>query len=220
MLCPIYRSLATRIKLRSKLISMPQTTEIHSLRIGLFFGSFNPVHNGHLAIADYMLSHTDIDRLWWVVSPCNPFKKESDLLSDKHRLEMVKLAIADRANMEVSDVEIHLPRPSYTIHTMDYLEEHYPNHTFVILMGSDGLEKFDQWKSSHLLVKRYKRYVYPRPDTPTDLLAHISNGELIPAPQMPISSTIIRNRIQQGLPLQGWVPAAVERYITQLALYV
>ncbi len=132
-------------------------------RIGLFFGSFNPIHIGHLAIASWFVEFTDIDKVWFVVSPQNPFKEKKSLLADHHRLAMVRIAVEDDARFQVSDIEFKMPKPSFTIDTLTYLEEKYPDKKFVLITGSDQLPTFDKWKNPDRLLELYQMYVYARP---------------------------------------------------------
>lgn len=191
-----------------------------SAHIGLFFGSFNPVHVGHLQIADYMLSHVPMDELWWVVSPNNPLKKHSDLLDDRHRLQMVELAIAGRRRMRTCDIEFFLSKPSYTIHTLDSLTEKYPAYRFSLILGSDCLDTFDQWKQADEIIRRFHRYIYPRPGTPEAQMRHLENADVVHAPEHPVSSTAVRARIRQHLPIRDLVPDPVEQYIQANKLYL
>lgn len=188
-------------------------------RIGLFFGSFNPVHNGHVAIARHMLAHGGLDELWVVVSPRNPFKSEEDLLADEERLRMVQLAVAGCDGIRACDVEFGLPRPSYTIHTLRYLSQQYPGKHFVLIIGSDCLNQFHQWRAADEIIRDYPRLVYPRPGTDPELMANIPNGRLVEAEYMDISSTRIREMIRSGLAVDTLVPPAVAAYIRRHRLY-
>jgi len=134
-----------------------------SLKIGLYFGSYNPIHIGHLAIANYMVEYTDIDQLWFVVSPQNPFKKKANLLDDYHRLELVNRAVENDDRLRASNIEFSLPKPSYTVDTLAYLKDQHSNYHFQILMGSDNLESFHKWKNYETIVENYGVIVYPRP---------------------------------------------------------
>jgi len=131
------------------------------MNIGLFFGSFNPVHIGHIAIAGYLAQFTELDQVWMVVSPHNPLKEKSSLLADYHRMAMLKLAIEHTPYLKASDVEFHLPQPSYTVNTLAHLEEKYPAHRFMLILGSDNLQSFMKWKNHEVILKRYKMIVYP-----------------------------------------------------------
>src|SRR6266480_5905849 len=133
------------------------------MKIGLYFGSFNPVHVAHLIIASHILNETDIEKIWFIISPQNPFKIESNLLNEYHRLHLVRLAIEDDNRMKSLDIEFSLPKPSYTINTLIYLEEKFSEHEFSIVMGSDSFQNFHKWKNCEVIVKNYMIYVYKRP---------------------------------------------------------
>ncbi len=141
---------------------------------GLYFGSFNPIHIGHLAIANFMIEFSELEQLWFVVSPQNPLKEKKSLLKDYHRLEMVRLAVEDDERFRASDIEFKLPTPSYTIDTLTYLEEKHPGRKFQLVMGADGLSTFHKWKHADLIVKKYHRLIYPRPGTDLDTVAHLA----------------------------------------------
>ena len=136
--------------------------------IGLFFGSFNPIHIGHLIIANYMINFSDLTEVWFVISPQNPFKEKKTLLSEHHRLELVRIAIEDNNNLKVSDIEFKLPQPSYTINTLTYLQEKYPKKKFSLIMGEDNLKTFHKWKNYEEIIKYYELYIYPRPNCKQD----------------------------------------------------
>jgi nicotinate-nucleotide adenylyltransferase len=182
------------------------------MKTGLYFGSFNPIHIGHLAVANYMVEFTDLDDLWFVVSPHNPLKSKSVLLSDERRLRMVELALDGDLRFRASDVELQLPRPSYTIDTLHFLEATFPEREFIVIMGSDGLPTFDQWKEYKQIEEKYKRYIYPRPGFPVKAET-TPNIVLANAPQMDISSTFIRMSVQQGKDVRYFVPEKVWEYI-------
>lgn len=194
-------------------------------RIGLFFGSFNPVHIGHFAIAGYMKEFTDLDELWFVVSPQNPLKLKSSLLSDRDRLHLVDLAIGDNEDLKSSDIELNRPPPSYTIDTMALLTERYPHHRFVLVMGEDNLYTLHKWKNAEELVKRFPIYIYPRPDTlkkENEQLEEIlrkSRVLRVNAPLMEISGTFIRNGIKKGKNMSYYLNPAVWKYITEMHFY-
>jgi nicotinate-nucleotide adenylyltransferase len=189
------------------------------MKIGLFFGSFNPIHIGHLAIANYMVEFTDLDKLWFVVSPHNPLKKKSTLLADHHRLQMVRAAVEDDSRFQASDVEFKLPQPSYTIDTLTYLKEKYPETEFVVIMGSDGLPTFEKWKNYQHLIELYQRYVYPRPGTDPDLLKNLENGQVVNAPLMDISSTFIRESVAKKKDIRYFLPEKVWQYMREMHFY-
>jgi len=166
------------------------------LKVGLFFGSFNPIHVGHLIIADTMQDQTDLDEVWFIVSPQNPLKSSKSLLHEFDRLKMVELATADHYKFKVKDVEFHMPRPSYTIDTLTYLSEQYPSHEFSLILGGDNLNHFHKWKNSEELLNQYKIYVYPRPGKNKDL--NHKNIHFVEAPLLDISATFIRKTISKG----------------------
>jgi nicotinate-nucleotide adenylyltransferase len=182
------------------------------MQIGLYFGSFNPVHIGHCIIASHFVQNTNLDKIWMIVSPQNPFKESSSLLNEYHRLHLVKLATEDESNIKASDIELHLPRPSYTIDTLTYLKEKYPEHEFSIVLGSDGLQNLHKWKNAAILVKEYKFIVYKRPgfEIINTLNARM---EIAAAPLLEISSTHIREMIKQGKSIRYLVPDKVREEI-------
>ena len=189
------------------------------MKTGLFFGTYNPIHIGHLAIANYMAEYTDLKQVWFVVSPHNPHKMKETLLDDYHRLEMVHLAIDDDARFRICDVEFRMPQPSYTIDTMTYLEEKYPMHEFALIMGSDNLRSFRKWKNYEALEKKYTRYVYPRiGDDPEEIMKH-PNVVLVTAPRMEISSSFIREAIGSGKDVKFFLPPKVYKYIDKMFFY-
>lgn len=188
-------------------------------KTGLFFGSFNPVHIGHLAIANYMLEYGNIDQLWFVVSPHNPLKEKKTLLADHHRLELTQLAVEEDDRFRVSDIEFKLPQPSYTIDTLIYLEEKHPGREFCIIMGADGLKNFHKWKNPDVLAKKYHRLVYPRPGITREEILQHENISLVEAPQMEISSSMIRKAISEGKDMRYFLPEKTYRYITEMHFY-
>ncbi|MFZ5940316.1 MAG: nicotinate (nicotinamide) nucleotide adenylyltransferase [Bacteroidota bacterium] len=188
-------------------------------KTGLYFGSFNPIHIGHLAIAGYMTAFTDLDELWFVLSPHNPLKDKKSLLDDYQRLELVRLATEDDERFRVSDIEFHLPQPSYTIDTLSYLAEKYPDREFILVMGADGLKTFRKWKNYQVIEANYHRIVYPRPGIGREeILAH-PNVSLVDAPLMEISSSFIRESIREGRDVRHFLPEKVHRYIREMHFY-
>lgn len=182
-------------------------------KIGLFFGSFNPIHIGHMIIANIMAENTDLNKVWFVVSPQNPFKPGKGLLHEFDRYDMVKAAIADHYKLEVSDVEFNLPKPSYTIHTLVYLQEKFPTKKFKIIIGEDNLENFTKWKNHEQILEQFGLYVYPRPQvTNSDLKRH-PHVKMIEAPLLDISATYIRNCIKNKKSIRYLVPEPVEQLI-------
>ncbi len=189
------------------------------MKIGLFFGSFNPIHAGHLIIASYLAHYTGLDKVWLVVSPHNPLKDRNALINMYDRLEMARLATDQAADIVVSDAEFRLPQPSYTIDTLTHLQERYPAHQFSLIMGSDNLASFKKWKNYELILRDYRIYVYPRPGYEgSDLSGHPSIT-FTDTPLMEISSTFIRKSIKEGKNVQFFVPDAVLSFIESKSLY-
>ena len=194
-------------------------------KIGLYFGSFNPIHIGHMAIAGYMIEFGGLDQLWFVVSSHNPLKKKESLLAGHHRLYMTQLAIGENDRLKVTDIELKLPVPSYTIDTLTYLKEKYPNNKFCLVMGEDNLITLHKWKNAILLVKECPIYVYPRPFTekPASLLLDqillAADIHHIDAPLMEISGTFIRNGIKYGKDMSYFLAPAVWKYIKEMHFY-
>ena len=187
--------------------------------IGLYFGSFNPVHIGHLIIANTLLEYSDLDEVWFVVSPQNPFKERGELLADAERLAMVQMSLADNPRLKASDIEFHLPLPSYTIHTLQALGQQHPDTQFSILMGSDNLANFTRWKDWETIIGSHKLYVYPRPGTQSCALASHPHVTMVPVPMLDLSSTHIRAQIAQGKSVQYLVPPQAYHYIQSKQLY-
>jgi len=189
------------------------------LKIGLYFGSFNPVHIGHLAIANYIREFTDLQQVWFVVSPQNPFKKKISLLADFHRLEMINIAIGDSPYFKASNIEFKLPQPSRTIDTLAYLFDKYPEHEFSLIMGADNLVKFDKWKNYQAILKDYKIYVYPRPNIPETRFDKHPSVIWVNAPLIEISSSFIRTSILEKKEVEFFVPRKVWEYIKEMHFY-
>jgi nicotinate-nucleotide adenylyltransferase len=177
------------------------------MKIGLYFGSFNPIHIGHLIIANFVANNTDLERVWLVVSPQNPLKNSSSLLNEYHRLHLVQLALEDDPLLKWSDIEFRLPRPSYTIDTVTYLSNKYPQHQFSIIIGSDSYLNLNKWKNADILKTQYPIYVYTRPGFLTTHEATEVN--LVDAPLLDISSTQIRETIKRGKSVRYMVPNKV-----------
>lgn len=190
------------------------------MKIGLFFGSFNPVHVGHLIIANAMAEDTDLERVWFVVSPQNPFKSSKTLLHEFDRLDMVQMAIEDNFNMEVCDIEFHMPKPSYTIDTMAWLSDKYPQHDFKLIIGEDNLRHFPKWKNHHLILEQYGLYVYPRPGAAPSELKNHPNVRIVNAPLVDISATFIRRRLNEYKSIRYLVPDKVADHIKVRKFYV
>lgn len=189
------------------------------MKIGLFFGSFNPIHMGHLIIANVMAENADLNKVWLVVSPQNPLKPSKGLLHEFDRYDMVKAAIADNYKLEVSDVEFHLPKPSYTIHTLAHLTEKHPGKEFKLILGEDNLENFTKWKNYEEILRHYGLYVYPRPNVTNSELKRHSNVKMIDAPLLDISATYIRNCIRSNKSIRYLVPDVVEQMIRTKQFY-
>jgi nicotinate-nucleotide adenylyltransferase len=190
------------------------------LKIGLYFGSYNPIHIGHLAIANYIVEFTDIDQLWFVVSPQNPFKKKENLLADYHRMELVTRAIDNYERFRASNIEFNLPKPSYTIDTLVHLKERFPNYSFVILIGSDNLENFGKWKNFEIILENYGVIVYPRPGfDKSKILTHKNIMVAENAPLMEISSTFIRDAIKSGKNIRHFMPQKAWEYLDNMNFY-
>lgn len=189
------------------------------MKIGLFFGSFNPIHVGHLIIAEHIIEHTELQQIWFVVSPQNPFKAQKSLLSEYNRLHLVHLAIQNNDHFKASDIEFALPKPSYTIDTLVYLKEKHPNHTFSLIMGSDNLENIHKWKNADILIRDYAFYIYNRPQHMNYNHIQLKDVTFLDAPQLNISSTYIRNQIKQNKSVQYILTDDVRKEIEDLGYY-
>lgn len=190
------------------------------MKIGLFFGSFNPIHIGHLIIGNTMAERGDIDQVWYVISPQNPFKKRSSLLHEFDRLHMVRLAISDNPKLNATDIEFNMPKPSYTIDTLTYLNERYSQHEFRVIMGQDNLNHFHKWKNHERLIEQYGLLVYPRPDTPPSRWDDHPHVKMIQAPEVDISATFIRESIQDAKSIRYLVHDDVADYIRAQQFYL
>jgi nicotinate-nucleotide adenylyltransferase len=186
-----------------------------SMRIAIFSGSFNPIHNGHLAIAREVLVQDAADQLWFLVSPQNPLKKNLGLISETDRLKMVKLAIENQNGMRASDFEFHLPRPSYTINTLEKLRENYPDYQFKLLIGGDNLLIFHKWYQYRRIIDEFGLIVYPRPDFNTQSLPQFPNTTIISAPLIDLSATEIRNKLIKRESITEMVPEKVALFLLQ-----
>lgn len=184
------------------------------MRVGLFFGSFNPIHIGHLVIADVMADQTDLEQVWFVVSPLNPFKSSSSLLHEFDRLKMVELAIEDNFKFRASDVEFNMPRPSYTADTLAYLSDKYPQNEFKLIIGEDNLVHFHKWKNYESVLENFGLYVYPRPQVDkSKIKIKNENIKYIDSPMLDISATFIRSSIRNDHSVQYLLPSSVIDYI-------
>lgn len=189
-------------------------------KIGLFFGSFNPIHIGHLIIANYMANHTELDEVWFVVSPQNPFKEKKSLGNMYDRLEMVNLAIGDTENLKASDIEFKLPQPSYTIDTLVYLGEKYPTKDFFLIMGEDNLIGLPKWKNADVILRDYKIIVYPRPEYDGGELKKHPSVIMTETPVMELSSTFLRRSIKDAKNIKFYTPDKVIDFIEKKGLYL
>lgn len=179
------------------------------MNVGLFCGSFNPVHIGHLALANYLCEYEGLDEVWFVVSPRNPFKMHDELMPDDFRLHLVRLAIAGYPRFVASDVEFHMPRPSYTIHTLDRLREVYPSHEFHLIIGSDNWRQFSFWREAKRILTEYRVMIYPRPGYPVEDVSFPSHVRLVHSPVFEISATFIREALRQGKDVRYFLHPAV-----------
>ncbi|MBI1342116.1 MAG: nicotinate-nucleotide adenylyltransferase [Terrimonas sp.] len=182
------------------------------MKVGLYFGSFNPVHVGHLIIANHVLNETGIEKLWFIVSPQNPLKNSQSLINEYDRLHLVKKAIGDDPRMKASDIEFYLPRPSYTIDTLAYLKEKYPGYEFLVIMGSDSFQNIKKWKNHEILLKEHHICIYKRPGFDIQT-GNRENIIVLDAPLLEISATRIREMVQQHKSIRYLVPDAVREEI-------
>ena len=203
------------------------------MKVGLYFGTFNPIHIGHLVISNYMAEYTDLDEVWLIVSPQNPLKKKASLLEDIHRLAIVREAIEDNPKLKVSDIEFNLPKPSYTATTLTYLQEKYPKHQFSLIMGEDNLRTLHKWFNHEVILKNHSFYVYPRVLTeqeeielqemstlPENNFKKLPNVHICSdAPIMKISATFVRNAIKEGKDIRYLLTEPVRKYIDEMNFY-
>ncbi|MEO8761938.1 MAG: nicotinate (nicotinamide) nucleotide adenylyltransferase [Bacteroidia bacterium] len=188
-------------------------------KTGLFFGSFNPIHIGHLALANYLVSFTDLDEVWFVVSPHNPLKDKQSLLAQNHRLYMVKLATEDHSKFKASDIEFKLSQPSYTINTLVHLKEKYPKKDFSLIMGMDNLQNFHKWKNYEQILDKHSIYVYPRLQSDAGNFINHPNIKITEAPIMEISSSFIRKAILDKKDVTCFMPEKVATYVDEMNFY-
>ena len=190
------------------------------MTIGLYFGTFNPIHIGHLIIANHIVEHTNLDKIWFVVTPHNPLKNKKTLLDNYQRLEMVHMATSPYDKLGVSNIEFSLPQPNYTINTLEHIKEKHPNHTFALIMGEDNLKSLHKWKNYELLLKNYEIYVYPRVTKLSDNnLSNHSSIHFVDAPIIEISSTHIRKNIKESKNIEPLLPHSVWKYIDEMNFY-
>ncbi|WP_415376127.1 nicotinate (nicotinamide) nucleotide adenylyltransferase [Patiriisocius sp. Uisw_017] len=193
-----------------------------SKKIGLYFGTFNPIHVGHLTIANYMVEFSDLDEVWMVVTPHNPHKKKSTLLDNHHRLAMVRIALEDYPKLKASNIEFDLPQPNYTVNTLTYLEEKYPEQSFCLIMGEDNLKSLHKWRNYEVLLERYHIYVYPRISGVSKVSASVAKStsiSKIEAPIMELSSTFIRKAIKDKKNICPMLPQNVWEYLDEMNFY-
>ena len=198
-------------------------------KVGLFFGSFNPIHVGHLILANHLADTTELDEVWFVVSPHNPHKNKANLLEDHHRLSMVRIAVEDNPKLKASDVEFSLPKPSYTVFTLQVLKEKYPDYNFSLIMGEDNLRTLHKWKNYEYIIENHEVYVYPRVLTMQELkaekpvendFADLPNIRLLEnVPLMKISSSFVRNAIKQNHNIEYLLTEKVYRYLDEMNFY-
>ncbi len=188
-------------------------------KIGLFFGSFNPIHNGHLMLANYLAEYGGLDEIWFVVSPQNPFKDKKSLLADRHRLYMVEMAIKGDERFQVCDIEFYMPQPSYTIDTLTRLQERHPNTDFYLICGMDNIESFKKWKNYEMILQYHHLMVYPRKGYSSNELVEHPSVTVVEAPEIEVSSTFIREAIGEGKDVRYFVPKEVYKYIIDMHFY-
>lgn len=188
------------------------------MKVGLYFGSFNPIHVGHLIISEYVYNHTDLEQIWFVVSPQNPFKQQASLLNSYHRLHLVKLAIEDNINLQVSDIEFKLPLPSYTCDTLVRLQEKYPQYQFSIILGSDSFQNIKKWKNADWLLHSYSFFIYERPQFKVVDL-YTEKNTVLKAPLLEISSTYIREQLMNKKSIRYMLPEKVYQEVIRNRYY-
>jgi len=189
------------------------------VKVGLFFGSFNPVHIGHLIIANIMVETSDLNKVWFIVSPQNPHKVSKSLAHEFDRYDMVDAAIADNYHLSVSDIEFNMPKPSYTVDTLAYLTDKNPGKEFSLIIGEDNLRSFPKWKNHEVILENYGLYVYPRPSANKPELSSHANVHWIDAPILDISATYIRSLVKENKSIKYLVPESVEQLIKLRKLY-
>lgn len=191
------------------------------MKVGLYFGTFNPIHIGHLVIANHMVEFSDLDQVWFVVTPQSPFKAKQSMLDNYQRLELVYRATEDYPKLKPSDIEFGLPQPNYTINTLAYLEEKYPDYEFSLIMGEDNLKNFHKWRNYELILENHDLYVYPRisSEASGNKLTENKKVHLVDAPVMEISSTFIRDSIKKGKLVKPLLPDKVWEYLDEMNFY-
>ena len=187
----------------------------------MFFGTFNPIHVGHMIIANHMAEYSDLDEVWFVITPMSPFKQRSNLLPNYHRLALANIAVEDYARLKTSDIEFSLPQPNYTVNTLAYMGEKYPQHRFCLIMGEDNLNGFHKWKNYETILENYELYVYPRISEKNTQESRLEHWKIhrVDAPVIQISSTFIRKGIKQGKDVRAMLPQDVWQYIDEMNFY-
>ncbi|NQV78104.1 MAG: nicotinate-nucleotide adenylyltransferase [Lutibacter sp.] len=191
------------------------------MKVGLFFGTFNPIHIGHLIIANYLAEFSDLEEVWFVITPQSPFKQKTTMLSNLHRLAIANIAVESYSKLKTSDIEFNLPQPNYTINTLVHFEEKFPNHQFCLIIGEDNLNGFHKWKNHESILQNYELYVYPRISegkAEHEFLGH-QKIHKVKAPIVQISSTFIRKAIQKKKDISTMLPASVWKYIDEMNFY-
>ena len=188
-------------------------------KVGIYSGSFNPIHHGHVMLANYLVEFSDLDELWFVVSPQNPLKKKEDLLDDDERLKMLQLALGDDSRFHVCDIEMHLPTPSYTINTLTALSEQYPDYEFVFICGMDSLQNFQNWREFQKILDNFRLLVFPRAGYDGGELTHHPNVTVVETPIIEISSTFIRDCVKNGKDVRHFMPEKAFRYMDEMGFY-
>lgn len=191
------------------------------MKIGLFFGTFNPIHIGHMIIANYMVEFSDLEQVWFVITPRSPFKQKATLLSNHHRLAMANIAVENYSKLKTSDIEFNLSQPNYTINTLIHIEEKFPNNQFCLLLGEDNLKGFQKWKNYETILKNYELYIYPRISEEKIIPEFINHPKIhrINAPIVQISSTFIRKAIKDKKDISTMLPFHVWEYIDEMNFY-
>ena len=188
-------------------------------KVGIYSGSFNPIHHGHVMLANYLVEFSDLDELWFVVSPQNPLKQKDELLDDDERLKMVQLAVGDDPRFHVSDIEMHLPTPSYTINTLTALSDQYPDCQFVFICGMDSLQNLHRWREYQKILDNYQLLVFPREGYDGGELAHHPSVTILKTPILEISSTFIRQCVKEGRDVRHFMPERTFSYMKEHLFY-